>query len=130
MLTVKIDKGVRPSGLLDDIRAFLKRYLVLRDCHYDITAVWVLHTFCIDAFSFTLYLAITSATPSAGKTRMLEVLDLLIDDGSHNKAWLTASTRRPCWSERLTPFNPYFSSMERMGRLRVIRNTPRRCGSS
>ena len=101
-----LDKGVRLSRLLDEIKAFLKRYLVLRDCHYDILAVWVLHTFCIDAFSFTLYLAITSATPSAGQTRMLEVLDLLIDDGSHNKAWLTASTTKAVLVRKIDAIRP------------------------
>ena len=101
-----LDKGVRLSRLLDEIAAFLKRYLVLRDCHYDILAVWVLHTFCIEAFSFTLYLAITSATPSAGKTRVLEVLDLLIDDGSHKKAWLTASTTKAVLVRKIDALHP------------------------
>ena len=79
---------------------------VLRDCHFDILAVRVLHTFCIDALFFTLYLAITSAIPSAGKTRMLEVLDLLIDDGSHNKAWLTASTTKAVLVRKIDAVQP------------------------
>ena len=113
MFTAEIDKGLAGIGaqrelaqLLCDIRGFVKRYLVLRDCHYDILAVWVLHTFCIDAFFFTLYLAITSATPSAGKTRVLEVLDLLIDDGTHQKSWLTASTTKAVLVRKIDALQP------------------------
>ena len=94
MLTAEIDKALAVIGaqrelaqLLDDIRAFLKRYLVLRDCHYDILTVWTVHTFCLDAFDFTPYINIWSATKESGKTLLLQVLSLLVC-----KAWLTGHT--------------------------------------
>ena len=101
MFTAEIDKGLAVIGaqrelaqLLGDIKAFIRRHVVVTEHELVMLTAWFVHTFCIDAFFFTLYLAITSATPSAGKTRVLEVLDLLIDDGSHNKAWLTATTTK------------------------------------
>ena len=113
MFTAEVDKGLAVIGaqrelaqLLCDIRGFVKRYLVLRDCHYDILAVWTVHTFCIEAFDYTPYLAITSATPSAGKTRVLELLDLLIDDGTHQKSWLTASTTKAVLVRKIDAVQP------------------------
>ena len=93
MFTAEIDKGLAAiaaqrelAQLLDEVRAFIKRYLVLRDDEVNILTVWTVHTFCIEAFDYTPYLAITSATPSAGKTLVLEILNLLIDDGTHQKS--------------------------------------------
>ena len=94
------------NELLNDIRTFIKRYLVLRDYEIDILTVWAVHTFCIEAFDYTPYLAITSATPSAGKTRVLEVLDLLIDDGTHQKSWLTASTTKAVLVRKIDSLHP------------------------
>ena len=94
------------AQLLDEVRAFIKRYLVLRDDEVNILTVWTVHTFCIEAFDYTPYLAITSATPSAGKTRVLEVLDLLIDDGTHEKSWLTASTTKAVLVRKIDALQP------------------------
>ena len=94
------------AQLLDDIKAFIRRHVVVTEHELVMLTAWVVHTFCIDAFFFTLYLAITSATPSAEKTRVLEVLDLLIDDGSHNKAWLTASTTKAVLVRKIDAVQP------------------------
>ena len=47
-------------------------------------ALWVAHTHAIDAADATPYLAITSAEKQCGKTRLLEVTDLLVAN-----PWLT-----------------------------------------
>ena len=47
-------------------------------------ALWVAHTYAIDAADVTPYVHITAASKRAGKTRLLEVLELLV-----SKPWLT-----------------------------------------
>jgi hypothetical protein len=64
--------------LLDSAEAFCRRFLTaLSDSHFRLLALWVAHTYVIDAAETTPYLHVTSAEPESGKTRVLEVLDLL-----------------------------------------------------
>jgi hypothetical protein len=69
---------VKPADLLDAIAAFIRRFVVLSREQVDAIALWVLHTWVIDAADATLFLAITSAEWRSGKTRLLEVLELLV----------------------------------------------------
>lgn len=64
--------------LLDDVRAFVRRFVVLDDAQADAVALWIAHTHVFDAFGCTPYLAITSPEKRSGKTRLLEVLELLV----------------------------------------------------
>ncbi len=64
--------------LLDDVRAFVRRFVVLTATQADAVALWVAHTHVFDAFGITPYLAVTSAEKRSGKTRLPEVLELLI----------------------------------------------------
>ena len=66
--------------LLEDIQAFIRRYVVLTDAQAVAVALWVAHTHTLDAADCTPYLDISSATKQCGKTRLLEVLDLLVND--------------------------------------------------
>jgi hypothetical protein len=63
--------------LLDDVEAFLRRFLVMSDDAFAIVAVWVAHVFAFAAFEFTPYLSITSATKRSGKSRLLELLEVI-----------------------------------------------------
>jgi hypothetical protein len=72
-------EGRRMSAtLLDDVCAFLRRFVVLTDHQATAVTLWAAHTFVFDAFSCTPYLAITSPEKRSGKTRLLEVLELLV----------------------------------------------------
>src|SRR5207244_1991266 len=66
------------AGLLDDVCRFLRRFVVMSDVQADAVALWVAHTHVFDAFGCTPYLAITSPEKRSGKTRLLEVLELLV----------------------------------------------------
>jgi hypothetical protein len=66
------------SDVLVDVRAFIRRFVVLSDAQADAATLWVAHTHAIEAFSCTPYLAITSGEKRSGKTRLLEVLELLV----------------------------------------------------
>ena len=64
--------------LLDETRTFIARYVALPDpdCYLAI-ALWVLHAHAIAAFETSPRLLLKSAEKESGKTRALEVLELL-----------------------------------------------------
>ncbi len=69
-----------PDGaeLLDDIETFVRRFCVLPGDHcYAAVALWACHTHFIDRLETTPRLACLSPEPGSGKTRVLEVLDVL-----------------------------------------------------
>ena len=66
------------TDLLDAVELFLRRYVVLSDAQAAAVAVWIVHTHAIDAFEMTPYLAVSSPTKRSGKSRLLEVLALLV----------------------------------------------------
>jgi hypothetical protein len=65
-------------GLLDDVAAFLHRFVVLTPTQSVALALWVAHTHAIAAAAATPYIAITSPEKRSGKTLLLEVLGLLV----------------------------------------------------
>jgi len=66
------------ATLLDDVRTFIRRFVVLDDAQADAVTLWAAHTHVFDAFGCTPYLAITSPEKRSGKTRLLEVLEFLV----------------------------------------------------
>lgn len=70
--------------LLAHTRRFVRRFVVLSDEQAIAITLWIAHTYAFPAADTTPYLAINSATKRAGKTRLLEVLELVT-----LRAWLT-----------------------------------------
>jgi hypothetical protein len=66
------------STLLKDIVSFVHRFVGLTAAQGTVVALWVVHTHAFDASDTTPYLAITSAEKQSGKTRLLEVLKLIV----------------------------------------------------
>lgn len=77
-LSPETQRRQKDAGLLDEIVIFLRRFVVLTDEQADVLAVWIVHTHCFRAAVTTPYIAITSPTMRAGKTRILEVAELLV----------------------------------------------------
>ena len=75
------------AALLDRTETFLRRFVVLADEQIVAIALWVLHTHALDAAEVTPYLHVRSAEKRSGKTRLLEVLKLLVA-----RPWLTGRT--------------------------------------
>lgn len=73
-----VPTAISLGQLLGKVYAFIRRYVVLSDFHAVAISLWVLHTWAIDAAEATPYLSITSAEKRSGKTRLLEVLELLV----------------------------------------------------
>ncbi len=72
------------AALLDEIVIFIRRFLVLSLAQVEAIALWILHTYVIEAAEATPYLNLSSAEKRSGKTRTLELLDLLVA-----RAWFT-----------------------------------------
>lgn len=77
-------EAINGDALLDSIKAYIRRYVSLTEAQARVIAVWVIHTYTIGIADATPYLSITSAEKQSGKTRLLEVLEPVVD-----KPWLT-----------------------------------------
>ena len=66
------------AALLDDVESMLRRFLALpgEHCYVGVT-LWAAHTHFIGRLETTPRLACLSPEPGSGKTRVLEVLDVL-----------------------------------------------------
>jgi Protein of unknown function (DUF3631) len=73
--------------LLDEVTVFINRFLSLSLVQGHMLALWIVHTHCKGAADVTPYLAITSPEKQSGKTRLLEVLDVLVAN-----PWMTGRT--------------------------------------
>lgn len=71
-------KAVSLPKLLDEIAAFVSRYVVCTEAQLIALALWVVHTHAIDAAEATPYLAVTSAEKQSGKSRLLDVVSQLV----------------------------------------------------
>lgn len=65
------------ASTLNDVSAFIRRYVVCTQAQADTLAVWTAHTHAIAAADCTPYMHVTSSGPRSGKTRLLEVIELL-----------------------------------------------------
>jgi hypothetical protein len=76
---VNYPSGLYGNRILDDVVAFIRRFVVLSETQADAVALWVAHTHAIDAAETTPYLAISSAEKQSGKSRLgLEVFPLIV----------------------------------------------------
>ena len=88
-LTVETQAAPPENGpsVLAEIAAFIRRFVVLTPEAAVTTALWVAHTHAFDAADATPYLNVKSAEKRSGKTRLLEVVELLVA-----RPWLTGRT--------------------------------------
>jgi hypothetical protein len=76
---VEAGNGIDGAELLDRVYEFLGRFIVFPDQHAQAAhALWVAHCHLIDHFETTPRLAFLSPEPSSGKTRALEITELLV----------------------------------------------------
>lgn len=77
-------QSVDGAEILIEIYGFVRRFVALSEPQAVVVALWVAHTHTIDSAEATPYLAVTSAEKQCGKTRLLEVLQTIVQ-----KPWLT-----------------------------------------
>lgn len=74
-----VDKVLDGAHLLDAVYTFLGRFVAYPSEHAHVAhALWVAHTHRMDAWESTPRIAFLSPEPNSGKTRALEVTELLV----------------------------------------------------
>jgi hypothetical protein len=69
------------ASTLDAVREFLRRFCAFpRAAELDAVTLWAAHAHMVDCFHTTPRLALLSPEPGSGKTRVLEILDLLVPE--------------------------------------------------
>jgi Protein of unknown function (DUF3631) len=67
------------KSLIHDVLDLIGRYVAFSSPAQKLTvALWIVHTYVVEQFDTTPYLAITSAEKRSGKSRLLSMLDLLV----------------------------------------------------
>jgi hypothetical protein len=78
---------VELANVLNSISEFLQRFIVFSSpAQPTAIALWVAHTWALDAFDYTPYLRVDSPEKQCGKSRVLDCLELITP-----KAWRTIS---------------------------------------
>jgi hypothetical protein len=72
--------GDVPDGaeLLDEIEEYLRRYMRMSDAEFSVVALYVIVTFGFELFEVLAYLRVMSATKRSGKSRLLDILEMLV----------------------------------------------------
>jgi hypothetical protein len=73
-----LEQDVQLAVVLDEVRRFVRRFVVLTDHQAVVLALWAFHTHAFDAAETTPYVSVTSAEKRSGKSRLLEVLEMLV----------------------------------------------------
>lgn len=77
-------KPATGAEILDPAFRFIRRFVSLTDSQARVVVLWVAHTHAISAADFTPYMNVTSAEKESGKSRLLEVVAVLVAN-----AWKT-----------------------------------------
>jgi hypothetical protein len=78
---------VEGAEILDNLVAFLRRFLILSENQAIAIALWCAHTYVYRIAKWTPYLAITSAEKRCGKSRLLELISYFV-----RRPWFTSNT--------------------------------------
>lgn len=121
------------ESALNNIKDFISKYVNMTPGQGTVVALWVVHTHLIHLFNCTPYLAVTSATKRSGKTRLLEVVELLVNDPLRT-ANITEAALFRAMSERtrtllLDEVDTVFGDGKSRELLRAILNASYRRGS-
>ena len=68
------------SDLLQQIKDAYTEHAIISDEQADMLTLWTAHTYAIKSARYTPYMWITSATPRSGKSRIIEIAKLLVDN--------------------------------------------------
>lgn len=89
-------------ALLDDLVAYIRRFVVLSEAQAQALALWVCHTYVMDAADLTPYLHITAGTRRAGKSLLLApVLQAVV-----HRPWSTTRTTVAALARKIDAAHP------------------------
>jgi hypothetical protein len=82
--TGSVEENETPGAgalILDDVRSFVRKFCAFPDEHCLVAVtLWAAHTHLVHHFHATPRLALLSPEAASGKTRVLEILDLLVSE--------------------------------------------------
>jgi Protein of unknown function (DUF3631) len=70
--------GTPAHPLVEKLLALIERYIVMTPEQRLVVALWIIHTHVIELLEQTAYLTVTSPVRQCGKSRLLELLELLV----------------------------------------------------
>jgi hypothetical protein len=70
---------VDPSQMVADVERFIRKFVVMPDAAYLPVTIWVIGTYTVESFDAYAYLALLSPAKRCGKTRLLEVLEQMVN---------------------------------------------------
>jgi hypothetical protein len=125
--------GTGAEIILDAVERFIVRFVFVSETEAGLIALWVAHTHAFTAATSTPYLFVSSAEMQSGKTRLLEVLDLLVAT-----PWYTGKTSAAALVRKIDRDRPtllldesdaaFHADREYAEALRGILNTGHRIG--
>lgn len=75
---IPVDSVTDADRIVSEVEMFITRYMILPSGARLPVALWAVATHAFDSFDAFPYLSLSSPTPRCGKTRLLEVLELLV----------------------------------------------------
>ena len=136
----EFDASLEPHGweILDDVREFIRRFCVFPDDHaLNAVTLWAVHTHMIQHFHTTPRLLLSSPEPGSGKTRVLEVLNLLVPYPMFSLSASPAAVFRTLKDQQITLlFDEVDAIWSRKGKddnhedLRALLNAGYKCGAT
>ncbi len=87
------------AEILNSILRFVRRFVALTEAQVRVVTLWTTHTFLLEAFDCTPYLSVNSA--ESGKTRLLEILETLVDE-----PWLTGRVTAAVLTRKIDAVKP------------------------
>jgi hypothetical protein len=78
-IDLAIHTGAEGAALLDSVRQFLRRFVAYPSDHASVAhTLWIAHTHLMEVWESTPRIAFLSPEPGSGKTRALEITELLV----------------------------------------------------
>lgn len=77
-LSLSYNSVTSVTGVTDRVKSYLNRFMVVTDWQADAVALFVLHTYCIEAATYTPYLHVWSAERESGKSTLLDIMKNLV----------------------------------------------------
>jgi hypothetical protein len=90
------------SSLLEDLKVWVRRYVVVSDDQLNVLAAWVLHTWAMEAAECTPYLHVTAPEKGCGKSRVLETLEAVVWQSCMSGGMTAAALLRTVHEEKPT----------------------------
>lgn len=90
------------SDLLDEVNDFIRKYVSMGESASLAVTLWIAHTYAPDAAEYTPYIAILSPEKQSGKTRLLDVLNMLASRAEMMARTTAAALVRTIDSEKPT----------------------------